>query len=107
MVAESLDLPPREAVSRYLRKEAILYVIADKIKAGLPMHYRLQLFDFVIPREETSWLLFAGEPNAAALNDLRAWERIFGPGFAAVVATVMDDEAPIFRTLDGDRVDLT
>jgi hypothetical protein len=74
--------------------------------AGLFSRHGLQTFDFVIHREETSWVVFADQPNAAALRDLREWDRIFGPGFTAVVATVRDEQPPIFRTLHAERIGL-
>ena len=84
------------------------HVDADQVKADLPNRNRLQLFDFVVHREEASWLLAAchDNPSHRLVADLREWERILGPSFAAVVARVDDDGGMTFRTIDGEHVDL-
>ena len=103
-----LVLPPREAVQQYLREKAIPCADADKVKAGLFSADRLQMFDFVVHREEVTWLLAAcdGDPNLTLLSDLRDWERILGPGFIAVVARVDVEDLITFRTIDGDKVSI-
>jgi hypothetical protein len=102
------DLSARKALQRYLRKQAIPHVDANKVKAGLFSQERLRLFDFVVHREATSWLLAAcdGGPSNALVSDLREWERILGPGFLAVVAGVDDEGAIKFRTTEGEKVDI-
>jgi hypothetical protein len=104
----SPDLTPRQVLEQWLRKQAIPYVNADNIKTGLPTRNGLHLFDFVVHREEASWLLAAchDNPSDRLVSDLREWERILGPGFAAVVARVDDDGGMTLRAIDGEHVDL-
>jgi len=101
-------LPPREAVQQYLQEQAIPYVDADKVKSGLFSADRLQMFDFLVHREEVTWLMAAcdGEPNHSLASDLRQWERILGPGFQAVAAKVNDEDPISFRTIDSDKVEI-
>jgi len=102
-------LGPRRALQRYLRKQAIPFVDADKVKADLFSAERLHLFDFVVHREETSWLLAAcdGSPNNALVSDLREWERILGRGFQAVIARIDEENAITFHNIEGEKVDIT
>ena len=102
------DLTPRQVLEQWLREQAVPYLDAEQVKAGLPNRNRLQLFDFVLHREEASWLLAAchENPSERLVADLREWERILGPGFAGVVARVDDDGGITLRTIDGEHIDL-
>jgi hypothetical protein len=104
----SPDLTPRQVLEQWLREQAIPYIDAEQVKAGLPSRNRLQSFDFVVLGEEANWLLAACHENPSdhLASDLREWERILGPGFVAVLARVDDDGGMTLRTIDGDRVDL-
>jgi hypothetical protein len=102
------DLSARQILKRYLQQNSIAFVDADKVKGGLFSRDRLELFDFVVHREDASYLVAAcaKRPHTSLLADLKQWEGILGPGFQAAVAIVDEDDPICFRTIDGDRVDI-
>jgi hypothetical protein len=102
------NLSPRDALKRYLQQNSIAFVDADKVKAGLFSRDRLELFDFVVHREDTTYLVAAcaKRPHTSLLSDLKQWEKILGPGFQAAVAVIDEDDPISFRTVDGDKLDI-
>jgi hypothetical protein len=104
----SPDLTPRQVLEQWLREQAVPYLDAEQVKAGLPNRNRLQLFDFVVHREEASWLVAAchDNPSDRLVADLREWERILGPVFVGAIARVDDDGGMTLRTVEGEHVDL-
>jgi hypothetical protein len=102
------DLSPRDALKRYLQQNSIAFVDADKVKAGLFSRDRLELFDFLLHREDAIYLVAAcaKRPHTSLLSDLKQWHNILGPGFQAAVAMIDEDDPICFRTIDGDRVNI-
>lgn len=102
----------RDVVAQYLEDHNLPYVDVAKVQEGLFARSRLEAFDFVVSAPEGhNWLLYAAPLSTAAQDDLREWERIFGPGFTALVADKVenydDDTFTLaFRTLEGERVSL-
>lgn len=111
-IAEALaDLSLREVVEQYLEDQNLPYVDVAKVQDGLFARTRLEAFDFVVSAPQGhNWLLYAAPLSVAAREDLREWERIFGPGFTALITEELEDDGDLsaltFRTLDGEKVAL-
>lgn len=105
---ESLTL--RAGVERLLRDRAIPYVNVDEAKRALFASAKLRAFHFVAYRKDgPNWLIFAARADRRARDTMAEWERVFGEGFTAVLASAeAAGEAGggiRFRSLDGRRVE--
>lgn len=101
----------RDVVAQYMEDQNLPFVDVAKVQEGLFARSRLEAFDFVVQATEGhNWLLYAAPLSVAAQDDLREWERIFGPGFTALVADKVEEDDDTFtlafRTLEGEKVDL-
>lgn len=99
--------PLREVVERYLHEQRIPYVNVDEAKKALFGGTQLRTFHFVVYRANSlNWLLYAAQLRKESREDLREWEKIFGPGFVAVIAKLMRDGSLRFQTLKGEEAKL-
>ncbi len=81
------NLPLRQRVELWLKREGIPYVNVDDAKKALFAGAKLHSFHFVAYREQgPNWLIWAGNITAETRADMRQWEQIFGEGFKAVLA---------------------
>jgi hypothetical protein len=106
----AIELTLRDYVQQHLTDRGLSFVDAHNVQAGLYGADRLTLFDFTVADGDLTWLLYAGDVNQHIRDDLREWERIFGPGFTALIAEEVEGDDDTFtlafRTLDGERVEL-
>jgi len=104
-IPPSLSL--RSRVEMLLRDRAIPYVNVDEAKRALFASAKLRAFHFVAYRKDgPNWLIFAARADRRARDDMAEWERVFGEGFTAVLASVAEAEPTgiRFRSLDGRRL---
>lgn len=101
--AKPVKLRLRDRVERLLRAHNIPYVNVDEAKRALFASAKLRSFHFVAYMQTgTNWLIFAAAINRQAREDMAEWERVFGEGFIAVLASPSTghDTQVRFRTLD-------
>ena len=80
------NLPLRQLVELWLKREGIPYVNVDDAKKALFAGAKLQSFHFLAYRPQgPHWLIWAGTITPETRPDMRQWERIFGEGFKAVL----------------------
>ena len=80
------NLPLRQLVELWLKREGIPYVNVDDAKKALFAGATLRSFHFVAYRPQgPHWLIWAGTITPETRPDMRQWERIFGEGFKAVL----------------------
>lgn len=94
----------RARVERLLRDRGIPYVNVDEAKRALFSSAKLRAFHFVAYRkDEPNWLIFAARADRQARENMAEWERVFGEGFVAVLASMATGEPTgiRFRSLDG------
>lgn len=97
----------RIRVERLLRDRGIPYVNVDEAKRALFASAKLRAFHFVAYRKDgPNWLIFAAKADRQARDDMAEWERVFGEGFTAVLASEAEAEPTgiRFRSLDGRRL---
>ena len=81
------NLPLRQLVELWLKREGIPYVSVDEAKKALFAGAKLRSFHFVAYRPQgPHWLIWAGTITAETRADMLQWEQIFGDGFKAVLA---------------------
>ena len=81
------NLPLRQRVELWLKREGIPYVNVDDAKKALFAGATLRSFHFVAYRPQgPHWLIWAGTITPETRADMRQWEQIFGEGFKAVMA---------------------
>ena len=100
----SRRLSLRAHVERLLRDRGIPYVNVDEAKRALFSSAKLRAFHFVAYRkDEPNWLIFAARADRQARENMAEWERVFGDGFTAVLASLATGEPTgiRFRSLDG------
>ena len=98
------SLSLRARVERLLRDRGIPYVNVDEAKRALFSSAKLRTFHFVAYRTDgTNWLIFAARADRQARENMAEWERVFGEGFTAVIASLATGEPTgiRFRSLDG------
>lgn len=98
------SLSLRAHVERLLKDRGIPYVNVDEAKRALFACAKLRAFHFVAYRKDgPNWLIFAAKVDRPARDTMAEWERVFGDGFKAVLASLAKSErADIrFRSLDG------
>ena len=98
------SLSLRARVERLLRDRGIPYVNVDEAKRALFSSAKLRVFHFVAYRkDEPNWLIFAARADRQARENMTEWERVFGEGFVAVLASLVTGEPTgiRFRSLDG------
>jgi len=91
-------------VERLLRDRGIPYVNVDETKRALFASAKLRAFHFVAyAKDGPNWLIFAARADRRVRETMAEWERVFGDGFIAVLATHADggDAGIRFRSLDG------
>jgi hypothetical protein len=94
----------RDRVRALLTERFIPFVDVDEAKRALFQSAKLRSFHIVAySKEGPNWLIFAASVTAQARRDMAEWEKVFGEGFMAVLATWSDREAVgiRFRTLAG------
>ena len=99
-----MKLRLRDRVERLLRARNIPYVNVDEAKRALFASAQLRSFHFVAyMRAGANWLIFAATVNRQARECMAEWERVFGQGFIAVLASPSNgDYTEVrFRALDG------
>jgi hypothetical protein len=97
----------REKLERYFRDHGIPYISVDEAKRALFASAKLRSFHFVVYRPSgKNWLLWAAHMRKDAREDLKQWVGIFGEGFIGVVAKPFLNGVPVFRTLEGEPVEL-
>jgi hypothetical protein len=53
-----------------------------------------------------NWLVWAARLSDKSRQDMAEWEKVFGPGFVAVVAKEKADGSLKFETLAGEKVEI-
>jgi hypothetical protein len=97
----------RDRVRALLMERFIPFVDVDEAKRILFQSAKLRSFHIVAYRQEgPNWLIFAATVTAQSRRDMTEWEKVFGEGFVAVLATWSDRESVgiRFRTLAGTAV---
>ena len=80
------NLPLRQLVELWLKREGIPYVSVDEAKKALFAGAKLRSFHFVAYRHQgPNWLIWAGTITPETRPDMLQWEQIFGDGFKAVL----------------------
>ena len=98
------SLSLRAHVERLLKDRGIPYVNVDEAKRALFASAKLRAFHFVAYRKDgPNWLIFAAKVDRQARENMGEWERVFGAGFIAVLASLGRGEPAgiLFRSLDG------
>ena len=101
------SLSLRARVERLLRDRGIPYVNVDEAKRALFSSAKLRAFHFVAYRTDgPNWLIFAARADRQARENMAEWERVFGEGFVAVLASLATGEPTgiHFRSLDGQTL---
>ena len=81
------NLPLRQLVELWLKREGIPYVNVDEAKKALFAGAKLRSFHFVAYRPQgPNWLIWTGTITPETRPDMLQWEQIFGDGFKAVLA---------------------
>jgi hypothetical protein len=97
----------RDSVERYLNERKIAYVNVDEAKKALFSGGRLSSFHFcVYASDGPNWLVWAARLSDKSRQDMAEWEKVFGPGFVAVVAKEKADGSLKFETLAGEKVEI-
>jgi hypothetical protein len=97
----------RDHVRALLTERFIPFVDVDEAKRALFQSAKLRSFHIVAySKERPNWLIFAATVTAQSRHDMAEWEKVFGEGFMAVLATASDRESVgiRFRTLAGVAV---
>lgn len=97
----------RDRVRALLTERFIPFVDVDEAKRALFQSAKLRSFHIVAnSKEGPNWLIFAATVTAQSRRDMAEWEKVFGEGFVAVLATWSDRESVgiRFRTLAGAAV---
>jgi hypothetical protein len=92
----------RDQVRALLTERLIPFVDVDEAKRALFQSAKLRSFHIVAySKEGPNWLIFAASVTAQSRRDMTEWEKVFGEGFMAVLATWSDRESVgiRFRTL--------
>ena len=97
----------RDHVRALLTERFIPFVDVDEAKRALFQSAKLRSFHIVAySKEGPNWLIFAATVTAQSRRDMTEWEKVFGEGFVAVLATSSDRDAVgiRFRALSGEAV---
>ena len=98
-----MKLRLRDRVERLLRAHNIPYVNVDEARRALFASAKLRSFHFVAYMQPgANWLIFAAAANRQVREGMAEWERVFGEGFIAVLASAYNgsDAEVRFHTLD-------
>lgn len=97
----------RDRVRTLLTERLIPFVDVDEAKRVLFQSAKLRSFHIVAySKAGPNWLIFTATVTAQSRQDMAEWEKVFGEGFVAVLATVSDREAVgiRFKTHSGEAV---
>ena len=97
----------RDRVCALLTTRRIPFVDVAEARRALFCAAKLRPFHFVAYQKDgPNWLICAGTVTAEVRRDMAEWEKVFGDGFMAVLASCSQREsvAVQFRTLDGKTV---
>ena len=97
----------RALVEQLLKDRRVPYVDVHEARNALCANTRLRVFHFVVYQKNgLNWLLLTTQLRRETRQDMIGWEKIFGPGFVAVVASQTADAQIRFRKLDGEAISL-